>query len=237
MKIIYKEYASHDYSSYRFPYCVYGIKEEGDSYHDLYSRGFLPYSNDTEITDEIYYLARSVRIDLKQHVNKFKQNNVFNKFAKVFGDQSLTFQRIPKEKLSSDASFIQWCLEHSKDHFLKPERLKYILERPYLKEVLKITCGDRLMAYLLIVDENRDFIHVWFSFYDTLTGMNDFGKWMLLNTIDWSKMQGYQYFYIGTCYPPGGFYKLTLSPSTGYFDGEKWSPAVSELKVKMQANN
>ena len=70
MRLIYKEHQGISYQKYEFPYCIYAIKEPTDRYVDLYSKGFLPYTNDFSINDEIYYLARSVRIDLQQELRK-----------------------------------------------------------------------------------------------------------------------------------------------------------------------
>ena len=46
MKLIFKEFSVIDYNRYYFPYCVYCIKEQEDTYNDIYSKGFLPYTND-----------------------------------------------------------------------------------------------------------------------------------------------------------------------------------------------
>lgn len=230
MKILYKEYSSVNYTSYQFPYCIYAIREPGDDYTSIYSQGFLPYSNDLERREEIFYLARSIRIDLKLHKNNYKQNNIHNKLNGIYNPAGLAIKLVPKLALEKDPEFFGWCLKHAKNGFLQPDRLKYILDRPYLKDVLEISYEGKMLARVLIISENKDFIHVWFSFYDTQVDVSDFGKWIILKVIDWSKNQGYRHFYIGTCYPPTGFYKLTLSSSTEYFDGEQWDADVSKLK-------
>ena len=65
-----------DYQNYRFGYCVNIILEEDDSIEKAFDRGYLPYTVNAKNTEEIYYLARSVRINLSRYV-KLIQNNKF----------------------------------------------------------------------------------------------------------------------------------------------------------------
>lgn len=237
MKVIFREFPAIDYRQYQFPYCIYAIRDNRDSYNDIYQQGFLPYSNDLEEAREIYYLARSVRIDLSEHRFRFKQNNVLNKFKSAFADNELQLAMQPKSGFLEDHNFHDWCLSNAHNHFLSPERLTYILSRPYLTDILEISFKGRTLAYLLPVHEQRQFLHVWFSFYDQRLQQGDFGKWILLKTIEWCQHQGFAWFYIGTCYSPGALYKLTLSTSTRYFDGTQWADNISELKKQLLSEN
>jgi hypothetical protein len=238
MKIVFKEFQGEEYQNYRFPYCVYTIQEAKDTLFLIYSQGFLPYSNDFTITYPIYYLARSIKIDLTEEpLFNYKQNTVFNHFKDIFPEEQLTISLIPKEALVGSISFTAWCIKHAKNGFLSTERLQYILSRPYLKEVLMISCKERILAYLLLVHQPPQFAHVWFSFYDTDIKENNFGKWVLLQTIHWCKKNDYAHFFIGTCYAHPALYKLTLSPRTSYFDGEKWNQDISGLKKRLIEDN
>ena len=230
MKIILKEFPAANYNQYQFPYCIYAIKESHDVYHDIYAKGFLPYSNDLEMEEEIYYLAKSVRIPLLEHHFNYKQNNILNKLSKKYDESGFCFEIKEKDELINQDYFIAWCLNNAKNDFLSPERLQYILSRPYLKEILEISYQKKTLAYILPIHTYKDFFHVWFSFYDTKIAENDFGKMILLKTISWCKSTGYEYFYIGTCYNLTAFYKLTLSPQAEFFTGNGWSRDVSSLK-------
>lgn len=229
MKLLFKENKNIDYAQYEFPYCVYAIKEEGDSYSDIYAQGFLPYSNDLSIADEIYYLARSVRIRLTDKLFTYKQNNVFNNFKPIFATESLRFELVDKELLMDNPEFRKWCLENAKNQFLTEERLDYILTRKYLKKILLFYAGEELLAYIFVVTEEK-MLHLWYSFYDLKKALNNLGKWVILNVIKWCKSEGYNYFYIGTCYSSSAFYKLTLSPDSEYFTGSEWSADITSLK-------
>jgi leucyl-tRNA---protein transferase len=235
MRLIFKEHKGILYQKYEFPYCVYAIKESMDSYADLYSKGFLPYSNDFDIQDEIYYLARSIRIDLQcEPLFCFKQKNIFNKFQKVFPFSEIAIQLIDKNLIVEDPEFINWCIIHAKDHFLSEDRLRYILSRPYLKQIMQIKHKDCVLAYLFPIIEAKTLFHIWFSFYDNTISLNDFGKWIILQTIKYAQEHGFKEYYIGTCYGITAFYKLTLSPKTFYFNGEYWDQRVSELRNKIR---
>lgn len=233
MKLQFREHSGIDYSKYAFPYCVYCLKEENDNYSNIYSKGFLPYTNELQIEEEIYYLARSVRIELMYEIWNYKQKNIFNKFSKIYNNDFIKIELHKKETYLSDKNFEDWCILNAKNHFLTVERLNYIESRPYLKEIMTISYKDDVLAYLFIVNDNFNFIHTWYSFYDLTKNENDFGKWILLKAIEWSKNQGYQYFYIGTCYSKSAFYKLTLSPFTTYFNGIEWTNKVSDLKKRL----
>lgn len=235
MKIIYKEFSVVNYKEYQFPYCVYAIKEQGDHIADIYERGFLPYSNDLAEEKEIYYLARSIRIQLEKPFFNYKQNNILNKFRAVFKDENLCFSLLKKEELINNADFRNWCIQNARGHFLSSERLVYILSRPYLKDILTISYEGKTLAYLLLIHEPGVFAHVWFSFYNLSLPHNDTGKWILLKTMLWLSQNHYPLFYIGTCYSKPAFYKLMLSTRSSYFDGEKWNEDIHSLKNKLLA--
>lgn len=237
MKIILQEDSHIDYQNYRFPYCLYAIKEADDYYGEIYDKGFLPYSNNLDMEEEIFYMARSIRIDLARSPFKYKQNNVFNKFSKVYLDTELVFSLESKDDLKNNHDFLDWCLANAKKRFLSMERLRYILSRPYLRNILCITSKEKVLAYVFLIHEPGKFAHVWYSFYDQENKMNDFGKWIILKTIAWCFAHQYPLFYIGTCYSASAFYKLTLSPQTTYFDGTGWNEDLSGLKKKLLTEN
>lgn len=233
MKFLFKEHGNIDYNQYKFPYCIYGIKEQKDTYDAIYEKGFLPFTNNLKEQNEIYYLARSLRIDLKEHHFKSRQKNILNKFAKCFEEEQIVFKICEKKELVDNPLFLKWCLTNAKNGFLKEERLAYILSRPYLTHILSITHRQNTLAYLFIIQERKAFVHVWYSFYDLNVQLNDFGKWIFLKTIEWAEQQDYKKFYMGTCYSKNAFYKLSLSPATYFFDGCNWVPKITELKKKL----
>ncbi len=236
MQLKFKEHSGINYKNYEFPYCVYGIKESTDNYTEIYSKGFLPYTNELDINEEIYYLARSIRVDLNTKLWNYKQKNVFNKFSKLYDNDLINIRLQHKEELMDNPDFRNWCISNAKNSFLSEERLDYILSRPYLQNIMTISYEEEILAYIFIVKEKESFLHVWYSFYNLENTANDFGKWILLKIIEWSKSQGFSYFYIGTCYSKSAFYKLTLSPFSQYYDGSEWFSNLSELKKRLLNN-
>ena len=81
MKIILKE-TSVDYKTYHFGYAINAILENEESIEKAYSKGFLPYTNDVSSILEEYYLARSIRINLKNvtSVSHIRYSNASNNF-------------------------------------------------------------------------------------------------------------------------------------------------------------
>lgn len=234
MKLIFRESPHINYSLYQFPYMVYAIKEPNDDYNTIYDKGFLPYSNDLSIEEEIYYLARSIRIDLTQKIFSYKQNNVFHNFENIYPESQTHIELVDKEVLIQDKTFLDWCIKNAKNQFLTKERLQYILSRTYLKKILLLYADKELLAYIFVISDAQ-MLHLWYSFYNLEKGYNNMGKWVILNIIKWCKSKGYRYFYIGTCYSQNAFYKLTLSPRTEYFTGETWCKDISSLKKRLLA--
>ena len=68
-----------DYQNYRFGYCINIILEEDDSIEKAFERGYLPYTGNAKNTEEIYYLARSVRINLSRYVRLSENKRVIKK--------------------------------------------------------------------------------------------------------------------------------------------------------------
>lgn len=237
MIITYKEYSDINYSLYQFPYCIYATKELNDNLSDIYAKGFLAYTNDLTENQSIFYLARSIRVNLSEHQNRVRQNNINNKMRKIFPDDDITFTIKNKTQLVKDQSFIDWCLDFSTQRFSNPlslERLNYILNRNYLQEILEIKFQEKVLAYIFLPNECNTFSHVWYSFYSLeYISINDFGKWILLKAVEWSKKQNFQYIYLGTCYSNAALYKLSLSDSTEFFNGSQWDSNISELKKKL----
>jgi len=89
---IFKSESLVDYGTYTFNYANYCIKEDQNEIPDIYSKGFLPYSNNVELQYETYYLARSLRVEL---VN-FKETSENRRVKKNIAELNPTFNIISK---------------------------------------------------------------------------------------------------------------------------------------------
>ena len=80
MKFLFSE-SSIDYNNYKFGYSVNLVLNDNDSIESVYSQGFLPYTGNIKNKEEVYYLARSIRVDLNDY-ERLSENNRIVKNAK-----------------------------------------------------------------------------------------------------------------------------------------------------------
>ena len=64
MKIFFSE-NNVDYGTYTFNYAIYAQKESMAELTEIYDKGFLPYTGNINIESDLFYLARSLRVDLQ----------------------------------------------------------------------------------------------------------------------------------------------------------------------------
>ncbi|MEM1327774.1 MAG: GNAT family N-acetyltransferase [Bacteroidota bacterium] len=230
MKIFFSE-SNNDYSTYTFNYAVYCMKENREELPMIYARGFLPYSSDPSLTDEVYYLARSLRVDTEQFADISENRRVDRKVA----DLDIQVHAIPKANLDlSDPDFLQFCLSYAKKRFsndaMNEERLLYILNRESASHLLRFESNDRTIGYVLAVIEGDSF-HYWYAFFHTNL-MDDFpiGKWIMWRSIHWAKEHGLRYVYLGTCYGRSALYKARDFKGVAFFDGMGWNEDRQLLK-------
>lgn len=78
---------------------------------------------------------------------------------------------------------------------------------------------------------NKDILHYSYPFYE-LTNIAQFtniGIGMMTKAIVWAKDNGKKYVYLGSAQRPTDTYKFQFSGAE-WFDGEKWSKEIEELK-------
>ncbi|WPP52232.1 GNAT family N-acetyltransferase [Catalinimonas niigatensis] len=230
MRTIFSEYKT-DYSSYTFSYAVYCIKETQKELADIYGRGFLPYTGNTSLEDDTFYMARSLRVDLQNFKSSSENRRVDRKI------EPLAIQMQIQEKKDfnlQDEEFQQFCSHYAEERFsggsMQAERLKYVMEREMLTHIISFYSGDKIYGYVFTVMEG-DMLHYWFSFYDTeYMRSHSLGKWMMWKVIDWAQEQQLSHVYIGTCYKERSLYKVRDHKGAEFFDGARWNTDVSLLK-------
>ena len=99
-----------DYQNYRFGYCVNIILEEDDSIEKAFERGYLPYTGNAKNTEEIYYLARSVRINLNRYVRLSENKRVIKK---IKSSLNISVDEHKKENFNHDNKFEKFCIKYS----------------------------------------------------------------------------------------------------------------------------
>ncbi len=225
-----------DYKTYTFNYANYCIKEHQQELPEIYAKGFLPYSNDTDLEEETYYLARSLRVDLKA----FKESSENRRVARKIEPLSPSFKVIPIEDFNIDnADFKTYCLNFANKRFSEPiseERLNYILHAKSISHIFQFEIAAKTVGYVISIIEQGS-LHYWFAFFDLDQQAFSLGKWMMFSVIKWAHDQQLEQVYLGTCYGEKSLYKVRDFKGLSYFDGNQWNSDVKSLKIKCKTDS
>ena len=230
MHIFYSEFQK-DYSSYTFSYAPYCIFESIENIGSIYSSGFLPYTGNPEMADHLYYMARSLRVELSEFELSSENRRVIRKFEKF----PVRRQWIEKKNFDLDNPeirkfWLRFCKVRFRNGEMSESRLHYILESPFATGIIRYTINE-MHAGDVLISHHGKMLHYWFSFYE-LEEFKDLplGKYLMLDVIRQCKEKKFQYVYLGTCYGRGSLYKVRDFKGIHYFDGGEWRKDLDVLK-------
>lgn len=223
MKVIFSEFKPN-YKNYYFPYQVYLKKEAGDDVDLIYQNGFLP----ARITTDLFYLARSVRIDLKNFQptsenRRIERKNNYLSIAKVsYKDFKYSYEIGKLGKDFYDAKFGK--------KIMSAYKLKWLFTSGCCSHILvfKDKSKERVLGYCPCF-ESTDILHYAYPFYDISLPYKDLGMGMMLAAIKLAFSEQKKYVYLGTLYTESSLYKLQFK-GIEYFTGYEWSSDIEELK-------
>lgn len=225
-----------DYSTYTFNYAMYCIKENQKEIPHIYENGFLPYSNDTNLQHETYYLARSLRVNL----SKFDVSSENRRVLKKIADQEPSFKVIPIAQFDlENKKFQNFCLDFANQRFSEPlseERLKYILKNKSITHIFEFSLQQKKVGYVISIIENGT-LHYWFAFFELQFQEYSLGKWMMYSVINWGKENDLQFVYLGTCYGEKSLYKVRDFKGLSFYDGNQWNTNMKLLKIKCKTDS
>ncbi len=230
MRLFFSEYRT-DYTTYTFGYTAYCQPESASEIPAAYAQGFLPYTGDTSLNDDTFYMARSLRIELDRFEDSSENRRVDRKASEL----ALHMQVTAKEAFDlHDPTFVAFCTEYAAERFaggeMSTQRFEYVLSRSLLTHLITFRTEERVFGYVLACIHG-DMLHYWFSFFDTeYMQSHALGKWMMWKTIRWAKDNGLSHVYLGTCYQPKSLYKVRDHKGIAFFDGRGWNPDASLLK-------
>ncbi|MCB0667399.1 MAG: GNAT family N-acetyltransferase [Saprospiraceae bacterium] len=229
MKIFFSE-SKPEYKTYTFNYGIYCIKEDNKELTTIYEKGFLPYSGNTELQAEIFYLARSLRVDLDRFVDSSENRRVNRKIEPL----NIKVEFLSKnDVLSDDPGFHPFCEQYVSARIgeaMTPSRLQYILDLTTGTHVFRFTRDDHVVGYVLAV-VSLEIVHYWFSFFDLeLMRSHSLGKWMMWSVIQWAKSANKKSVYLGTAYGEKALYKVRDHKGLSFFDGSSWNEDMDLLK-------
>lgn len=225
-----------DYSSYTFNYAIYCIKEAQNEIPEIYQKGFLPYSNDNDLKQETYYLARSLRVEL----DKFKESSENRRVAKKITKLQPELRVIPIHEFNiNDTKFQDFCLDFASKRFSEAignDRLIYILNNQSISHIFEFKLKGRKVGYVIAIIEN-DTLHYWFAFFELDYQEFSLGKWMMFSVIHWASQNNLKYTYLGTCYGSKSLYKVRDFKGLSFFDGNDWNSDMKLLKSKCKSDH
>lgn len=230
MKTFFSEYR-HDYTTYTFGYTLYSTYDSRSDIDILYPNGFLPYTGNLDLQQDLFYKSRGIRIDLTKFSDS-SENRRVNRKAELL---QIQFKLTPIEEFNQWPAFYAFARQYSEarigDDKMPLSRIEYITHRKYLTHILTFTSGEQIIGYVLAVVSDSSF-HYWFAFYDTqfLEQGIPLGKWLMWKCIHIAKTTHHQYIYLGNGYLEKSLYKIRDFKAVEFYTGNGWSSQIDELQ-------
>lgn len=226
------------YKQYQFGYCEWLESTTGRDLAEAYQGGFLPWSGDPADPRHLFYMARSLRSDL-QELSLDKKRRYDHRAWQSF---QLVRKCLGKEKFLSEfgepaLQLAQtWMKRRFGEAYLHPDRLRYILAKPFLKDVLTWTADSRLQAFALIVRGDWG-AHYWYVFYENNPLiLHPQGHGYMVDFLEWVGDQSLPHAYLGTAYGDRSLYKSRGITGVEFWDGNGWCSDKAELARLQQAD-
>lgn len=237
MPKIFQSEHTYSYKNYSFGYTLYAQRIQKESLDPIYNTGFLPYSGGHRSgMDNLFYMARSARIELSSYSPTSENRRIKNKFK----DYGLKSEEYSGSSFIDNEEMLNFCLEYfEKRHgseLMAKERLKRILGYSSETKVIEYKDRDGIPRAYIIEIHGKDFTHYWFSFYDLTLTYQSFGMWLMIDRVENAKNKGLRYCYLGTVYGNKALYKTNI-PSLEYWNGDKWINDVKNLKERARTDD
>lgn len=226
-----------DYGSYTFSYALYALKESQEDLTELYQKGFLPYTGNLSLEQEVYYFARSLRVNLES----FDDTSENRRVSRLVEPLNIKLEVIKKEDFDlENPKFKDFCSNYINERIgednMSIERWDYILKQETGTHIFRFFTEEKEFGYVLAA-MNDTLVHYWFAFFDTeYMRSHSLGKWMMWSVIRWSKENNKKYTYLGTAYKPAALYKIRDHKALEFWDGNGWNSNAKILKEWCQTD-
>jgi len=226
------------YANYQFAYCDWIHLEDSKELKTVYGDGFLPFSGDPKDPRHLFYMARSLRVNL-EHFSVDKKRRYDHREWTDFGlirsiQKKEAFMALHGESAIEKAQ--KWMHPRFGEKALSPDRLAYILAKPYLSHILTWSRKDRLTAFALIVRGDWG-AHYWYVFYENGGGEKSApGHGYLADFLEWARSEELPHAYIGTAYGLKSRYKSRGLKGIEFWDGNSWNTGKEKLKQRQEAD-
>ncbi len=232
---IFKSESLVDYSTYTFNYANYCIKESQNELPTIYEAGFLPYSNDITLQEEVFYMARSLRVELE----RFNASSENRRVARKIAELDITLEVLDYNIFEKTSEFEDFCFDYASQRFsnaITRDRLSYILNAKSIQKIFHFYSKAKTLGYVIAITEGNT-LHYWFAFFSLEYPKYALGKWMMYSVINWAKENAYDYVYLGTCYGEKSLYKVRDFKGLAFWNGNGWNQDVKLLKQKCKTDN
>src|SRR5690625_7049725 len=118
------------------------------------------------MTNYLYYMARSLRVNLSEFSLISENRRVLRRFE----EYTMNYEWIRKNEFSSYVSehknsWMQYCAARFSDDAMYEERLRYIMEPPFDTGIISFTL-DNIHEGAVIISIQGVMLHYWYCFYD-----------------------------------------------------------------------
>jgi|CXWL01.1.fsa_nt_gi arginyl-tRNA--protein-N-Asp/Glu arginylyltransferase len=220
----------HNYGSYSFGYAIHASVTPEDTLAEVYGQGFLPYSA-KPATENLFYMARSVRLPVNSYVPTSENRRVLRKFEGLFTQKTFTHEELKKDLVLRDL-FLRYFKERHGDIVMSPERYAGILARDLPIRAVCYYEKDAAVAWVLEV-KTESFIHFWFSCYELTYVNTSLGMYLILDAVHRAQQEKLRHVYLGTAYGEKAKYKMNV-PKLEHWDGSAWIPEEAYLREKLE---
>lgn len=231
MKLFFSEFKV-SYEKYFFPYQVWLLRQEGDEVEKIYDAGFLPIRN----MPDVYYLARSLRVDLTEFAPSSENRRILGKTA------DLEHKLFSLTEFSYTPQVQKFCKNYMDQRFGKGQMtaagIKNIFQKGVYNHVFVWKDRNEKVVGYAICFINETLLQYAHVFYDLDLLESNIGARMILEAVIWAKDNGKKFTYLGTVYNQSNYSYKTEFSGVEFFNGFSWSSDLEELKylIERQTN-
>ena len=215
------------YQHYQFGYCLWAEADEsawGSDLEKIYRDGYLPFSGNPRDPRHLFYMARSLRVPLDR-MSLDKKRRYDHRQWEIFGLQRHHWSKeefLAKFGEGTGQLARTWMEARFGEAFLSRERYRYILAKPFLRDILAWTLEEELLAFAFVV-KGLWGAHYWYVFYQNdQAASHPPGHGYLIDFLYWCREQHLPCAYLGTTYGIRSRYKARGIAGVEFWDGNGW---------------
>lgn len=214
--------APADYQAYQFPYTIWQEWTPGQPLQPLYANGMLPFSANPDDPSHQFYMARSLRVDLANLQLSKSRRYEYRQWQELgLSRDCIATATFQQRHPDAAALALQWMQLRNRQPYLSPQRLDYIMAKPFVSTILCWYKDTQLQAFAPLVPFT-DAVHYWFVFYQPHHDNCSSGSGLLTDFLLWAQASGLRHAYTGTAYGMKSHYKFKGLNGCSFWNGNQW---------------